>query len=125
MDIEIRSRRGYLHVGVAKREGVADARDALQQIIEAIEAGGHNRVLITVRESQALFGVAEYGLLDGISRLAGIPGLKIALVADSDELLVSYRYIEALAAERSLIAKAFRSQRRACRWLLGCLPCAS
>lgn len=118
MDIEIRSRRGYLHVGVARREGPADARDALQRIIEAIEAGGHDRVLVSVRQSQAIFGFAEYGLLDAITRLAGIPGLKIALVADTDELLVSYRYIEALALERSLVARAFRSYREACRWLL-------
>jgi hypothetical protein len=119
VDIEIRSRRGYLHIGVAKREGVADASDALQRIIEAIEADGHDRVLVSVRQSQAIFGYAEYGLLDAITRLAGIPGLKIALVADSDELLVSYRYIEALAHERSLVARAFRSHRQACRWLVG------
>lgn len=44
----------------------------------------------------------------------GVPGLKIALVADTDELFViSYRYVEGLAMERGPTARAFRSEEEA------------
>lgn len=118
MDIDITSRAGYVHVAVANRGGIEDARDVLQRIIDVINSSYHRRLLIAVRQSEAIFNVADYGLLDAITRLAGVPGLKIALVADSDELLVSYRYIETLAGERNLAAKAFPSEGEALGWLL-------
>jgi hypothetical protein len=118
VDIDIAARAGYLRIKVARREGAEDAKDALQQILDAIEASGQRRLIICVEESEPLFNVAEYGLLDAITRLAGIPGLRIAMVADSDDLLVSYRYVEALAAERRLEAKAFRWHKDALAWLL-------
>jgi hypothetical protein len=34
--------------------------------------------LISVRQSEAIFNVAEYGLLDALTRLAGVPGLRVA-----------------------------------------------
>lgn len=118
MDIEISSRAGYLSVAVAERQGVPDAKNALQRIIDAIGASDERRLLISVQQSEAIFNVADYGLLDGITRLAGIPGLKIALVADTDELHLSYRYVEELAGQRNLVAKAFRSGEDALEWLL-------
>ena len=118
MDIEITPRAGYVSVGVANRQGIPDAKDALQRIIEAIERAPDRRILIAVRESEAIFNVADYGLLDAVTRLAGIPGLKIALIADTDQLLLSYRYVEAVAAQRLLAARAFRSEPEALGWLL-------
>lgn len=117
MDIEISPRRGYLYIAVSDRKGVAEAKDALQRIIDAIDASDQRRLLLAVRQSEAIFNAAEYGLLDALTRLAGVPGLRIALVADSDELLVSYRYVEALASERRLAAKAFRHEEHALAWL--------
>lgn len=51
-------------------------------------------------------------------RAAGIPGSRIALVADTSELLASYEYVELLARQKKLDAKAFRSESDALRWLL-------
>ena len=118
MDIEITPRADYVYVSVANRQGIPDARDALQRIIDTIERAPERRVLIAVRESEAIFNVADYGLLDAVTRLAGIPGLKIALVADTDPLLLSYRYVESVAAQRLLSARAFRSEAEALGWLL-------
>jgi hypothetical protein len=117
VDIEIMPRKGYLHIAVAERKGVGQAKDALQRILDAIGASDQRRLLVSVRQSEAIFNVAEYGLLDALTRLAGVPGLRVALVADSDELLVSYRYVEALASERRLTAKAFRDEEQALAWL--------
>jgi hypothetical protein len=118
VDIDLSPRRGYLYISVANRQGVEDAKDALQRIIDAINSGYHRRLLIAVSQSEAIFNVADYGLLDAITRLAGVPGLKIALVADTDELLLSYRYVETLAGQRNLSAKAFRTEGEALGWLL-------
>ena len=117
MDIEISTRKGYLHVAVSDRKGIPEAKDALQRIIDAIATSDQRRLLLSVRQSEAIFNIAEYGLLDALTRLAGVPGLRVALVADSDELLVSYRYVEALASERRLVAKAFRHEEHALAWL--------
>lgn len=118
MDIAITPREGYVYVSVANRQGIPEAKDALQRIIDAIERAPDRRILIAVRESEAIFNVADYGLLDAVTRLAGIPGLKIALVADTDALLLSYRYVEAAAAQRLLEARAFPGEAQALGWLL-------
>ena len=69
------------------------------------------------RRSRAIFKVEEYGLSDVLARASGVPGLKVALVADTPELLASYQYVELLAAQRQLAAKAFRSEADALRSL--------
>jgi hypothetical protein len=118
VDIEITPRPGYLNISVAKRGGVEDARHALQRIISAVQGGDHRRLLISVRESDAIFEVEDYGLSDVLTRAAGVPGLKVAMVADTMELLASYQYVERLAAQKNLAAKAFPSEKDALGWLL-------
>jgi hypothetical protein len=121
MDVEITRKPGYLHVSVSERGGTDDARELLQKVMAAIE-GDHRRLLINVRRSQAIFDVGQYGLSDALMRAAGVPGLKVALVADTEELFASYEYIERLAARRNLAAKAFRSDAEAVEWLLNGAP---
>lgn len=118
MDVEITPRRGYLEVSVSERGGTEDARVLLQKIIAAVEAGSHQRLLISVKRSPAIFKVEQYGLSDALLRAAGVPGLKVALVADTPELFASYQYVELLASQKQLAAKAFRSETDAARWLL-------
>jgi hypothetical protein len=118
MDIRIAAHSGYLSVLVEDREGIADAREALHQILHALETADTPRALIVVRRSDPIFKVEEYQLSDAILRAAGIPGSRIALVADTAELLASYEYVEFLARQKNLDAKAFRSESDALRWLL-------
>lgn len=112
------ARKGYLEISVSGRGGKEDARELLQKIIAAVQAGEHRRLLISVKRSPAIFKVEEYGLSDVLMRAAGVPGLKAALVADTPELFASYQYVELLAAQKQLAAKAFRSEKDAVRWLL-------
>ena len=119
MEVEIAARNGYLEVSVSERGGTGDARIVLQKIIAAVQTGGHQRLLISVKRSPAIFRVEEYGLSDALMRAAGVPGLKVALVADTGELLVSYQYVELLASQKGLETKAFRSETDALAWLLG------
>ena len=117
MDVEITARAGYLAVSVSERAGADDSRELLQKLIGVVQAGEHRRVLISVRRSRALFKVEDYGLSDVLTRAAGLPGLRVALVADTSELYASYQYVELLAAQKGLAAKAFRSEADALRWL--------
>lgn len=119
MDVDIAARPGYLQVSVSERGDTEDARELLQKLIAAVQAGERRRLLISVRRSSALFKAAEYGLADALARAAGVPGLKVALVADTPELFASYQEIEAMAAQKKLEAKAFRSESAALGWLLG------
>jgi hypothetical protein len=111
-------RSGYLSISVSERGGIEDARDLVQRVVAAIQDGNHRRLLVSVRRSPAIFKVEEYGLSDVLIRAAGVPGLKVALVADTPELFASYQYIELLATQKGLVAKAFRSEPDAARWLL-------
>lgn len=117
MDVEISARPGYLSVSVADRGDAADSRVLLQNLLAIVRDGEHRRVLISVRRSRAIFKVEEYGLSDVLARAAGFPGLRVAMVADTSELFASYQYVELLAAQKGLTAKAFRSEAEALRWL--------
>jgi hypothetical protein len=118
VDVDIEKREGYLYVAVADRGGPSDAREVLQKVIAAAQANLERRLLISVRRSDAIFKVEEYGLSDAIMRFAGVPGLRIAMVGDSPELFASYQYVEVLAMQKGLAARAFRAEREAIRWLL-------
>jgi hypothetical protein len=118
VEIELTPRTGYLHVSVANRGGLEDAKDVLQRLVAAVQVGEHRRLLISVRQSPAIFRVEGYGLSDALTRAAGVPGLRVALVADTAELFASYQYVELLAAQKGLAAKAFRGEAEATVWLL-------
>lgn len=122
MDVEITARPGYLQVSVSERGGAADALELLEKIRAAMRAGNHRNLLISVHRSDAIFKVERYGLSEVLTRAAGWPGLKVALVADTPELFASYQYVELLAAQKKLLAKAFRSETEAVGWLLAPPP---
>ena len=118
MQIRIAAHSGYLSILIEDREGIDDAKEAVQQILHALETADTPRALIVARRAQAIFKVEEYQLSDAILRAAGIPGVKIALVADTAELFASYEYVELLSRQKGLDTKAFRSESDALRWLL-------
>lgn len=118
MDVEISARAGYLSISVSERGGSEDARQLLQTLVQAVEQGEHRKLLVSVRRSQAIFKVEDYGLSEALTRAAGVSGLRVALVADTSELYASYQYVELLAAQKGLATKAFRSEADAVRWLL-------
>ena len=118
MQINTAAHSGYLSILVEDREGIADAKEAVQQIMQALETADTPRALIVVRRATPIFKVEEYQLSDAILRAAGIPGVRIALVADTAELFASHEYVELLCRQKDLDAKAFRSESDALRWLL-------
>jgi len=117
VDIQLTRHRDYVHIAVTNQGGVDDARALMQRIVSEIE-GGTQRLLVSVRRSHALFKVEQYGLSDALRRLAGVGGIKIALVGYSPELIASYQYVELLASQKGVAAKAFASEKESLRWLL-------
>lgn len=49
----------------------------------------------------------EFGLSDAVTRIAGVPGIKIALVSDTPELFAAHQYFERLAGQRGLQKRPF------------------
>jgi len=116
VQIEIARSPDYVRIAVCDRGGVDDAREVARQIMSAVEQG-EKRVMVSFRRSDPIFRVDDY-LIDPLIQLAGIPGLKIALVADTPELFAGFEYISLVAAQKGVAEKPFRSDRDAISWLL-------
>ncbi len=91
------------------------------QFIEALaaEARKHaaSRFLIWVRNSRPIFKVEQYKVSELFRQLAANKGVRVALLADSDEVRASHQYIEVLAGQQGAQVRAFREERRALAWL--------
>ena len=91
------------------------------QFLDALgsEARKHSatRILIRVRNSRPIFKVEQYKISERFKQLAAISEVRIALLADSDELRASHEYIEVLATQQRAKVRAFRDEGRALAWL--------
>jgi hypothetical protein len=85
----------------------------------AAEARKHaaTRFLICVRNSRPIFKVEQYKVSEQFEQLAANKALRVALLADSDEVRASHQYIEVLAAQKGAQVRAFREESRALAWL--------
>ena len=91
------------------------------QFIEALaaEARKHSatRFLICVRNSRPIFKVEQYKVSELFKQLAAESDVRVALLADSDEVRASHQYIEVLATQQGAHVRAFRDEKRAVQWL--------
>ena len=110
---------GVLRVEIRERETPEETRQSAEAIFAEREKHGVLALLLVVRESRPIFKVEEYGLSGLFERIAAIPGLRIANVSDSAELLSAHQYIELLAGQRGIALRAFASEREALAWLQG------
>jgi parvulin-like peptidyl-prolyl isomerase len=92
-----------------------------QQFVAALvaEARKHSarRILIWVRNSRPIFKAEPYKLSEQFKQLAAQKGVRIALLADADEVRASHQYIEVLAGQQGAQVRAFREESRALNWL--------
>jgi len=91
------------------------------QFVEALaaEARKHSTlpILIWVRNSRPIFKLERYPLSERFRQLAAQKGVRVALLADSDEVRASNQYIEVLAGQQGASVRAFREESRALNWL--------
>jgi hypothetical protein len=70
--------------------------------------------LIRVVHSRPIFRADQYA---GLTRLAADPGIRIALVADSEELRASHHYVELLTRQQGANVRGFNDEASAVEWL--------
>ena len=118
MRYKIESRQGYLHAALHGRDTAEQMREFLLAVHAACRNHELPRILISVRQSRAVFKPEDYGLGSYATELVGA-SCQIALVGDTDEVNSANEYIEVVARQQGMNVRAFRDERSATRWLTG------
>jgi hypothetical protein len=118
MRYTIESREGYVRAALWERETAAQMREFLEAVRAACEENASSRVVIVVRRSRPAFKPEDYGLTSYVAELV-TSSCQIALVADTDELHSAHEYIEMVARQQNINARAFRDESAALRWMRG------
>ena len=118
MRYSIEARGGYLACSVSRRETAGDMREFLHAVQAACREHACPKILMRVRNSRVIFKPEDYGLSSYVPDLVS-PHCQIALLADSQELNAAHEYIEVVARQQHINARAFRDEADALRWLQG------
>jgi hypothetical protein len=118
MRYSIAARDGYLHCSVSGRETADDMREFLHAVQAACRQHACPKILMAVSSSRVIFKPEDYGLSSYVPELVS-PNCQVALLADSRELNAAHEYIEVVARQQRINARAFRDEAAAQRWLRG------
>jgi hypothetical protein len=125
MRYTVERQEGYLHASVHGRDTADEMREFLLAVHAACRTHELPRILISVRQSRAVFRPEDYGL-DGEKRgyasALVSAACQIAIVGDTDEVNTANEYIEVVARQQGMNVRAFRDERSARRWLTGAAP---
>ena len=98
------------------------------KFVEALAAEARKRsvtrFVVWVRNSRPIFKVEQVRISDSFKQLA-VRNVRVALLADSEEVRASHQYIEVLAAQQGAKVRAFRDEARALSWLRSAAPAQS
>ena len=108
---------GVLRVEVRERETAEETRQLAESIFAEQARTGALGVLMVALESRPIFKVEQYGLSGILERVAAIPGLRVAVVADDPGLRAAHEYIEVLARQRDVAYRACPTEAIALAWL--------
>jgi hypothetical protein len=120
MKFSIEPRDGYLHATVYNRDTADEMLEFLLAVHAACRKHGSSKILLAVRRSRAMFRPEDYGLSAdkrGFANERVTPACQIALVGDTDDVNSANEYIELVAREQGVNARAFRDEQAAQRWL--------
>ena len=120
MKYSVQNRGDHLLAEVEGRESAAEMRAFLVAVKAACRGHGQPNILISVRDSRAIFKAEEYGLdgaMRGYVNELVTPGCRVALVGDSIELQHAHDYVVLVARQQGVNARAFRDARAALEWL--------
>jgi parvulin-like peptidyl-prolyl isomerase len=112
----------HLRAELYGRQTVEETREFVAALMAEARKHSATRILIQVRNSRPIFKVEQYKLSDQFKQLAAQKEVRVALLADSDEVRASHQYIEVLAAQQGAQVRAFRDEARALNWLCAQLP---
>ena len=118
MRFSVQARQDYLAADLVGRESAEEMRRFLHAVRARCRRLQLRKVLITIRQSRALFKAEDYGL-PGYAHVLASPVCQVALVGDSPELNAAHEYIEVIARQDNLNVRAFVDEAAAARWLGG------
>lgn len=118
MRFAIEPRVGYLRATLWERETAEEMREFLLAVHAACREHASPKVVMVIRRSRPAFKPEDYGLNGYAAELVGAR-CQIALVADSAELHTAHGYIELVARQQNINARAFRDEAAALRWMSG------
>ena len=117
MHFTFKQAQGYLRAELFGRQTVEQTLEFVQALIAEARKSAGNRILVWVRNSRPIFKVEPYRISEQFRQLAKNKQLRVALLADSDEVRASHQYIEVLASQQGAKVRAFRDEARALDWL--------
>jgi hypothetical protein len=112
-----KQRQDHLRAELFGRQTVEETLKFVDALVAEARAKSVSRFLVWVRNSRPIFKVEQYGLSEHFKQLAAQKDVRVALLADSDEVRASHQYIEVLAAQQGAKVRAFREETRALAWL--------
>jgi hypothetical protein len=118
MKYSIDARPGYLYASLAGRETADEMREFLHAVHAACGEHQSPKILMAIRQSRPVFKPEDYGLA-GYANALVTPACQVALVGDTEELHAAHEYIEMVARQQNINARAFRSEPAALGWLRG------
>jgi hypothetical protein len=118
MRFSIEPREGYLHATVYGRDTAEQMREFLLAVHAACRKHDTPKILVSLRQSRAVFKAEDYGL-SGYANELVTPACQIALLGDTDEVNSANEYIEVVARQQGVNLRAFREEQAARRWLSG------
>ena len=107
---------GLLRAELFGRQTAEETHQFVDALLAEAQKLAAQRVLAWVRNSRPIFKVEQYDIT-GKLRLVAARRLRVALLADSDEVRASHQYIEVLAGQQGARVRAFRDEARALSWL--------
>jgi hypothetical protein len=107
---------GLLRAELFGRQTADETHEFVEALLAEAQKFSLTRVLAWVRNSRPIFKVEQYNIGAKLRAVAA-RGLRVALLADSDEVRASHQYIEVLAGQHGARLRAFRDEARALHWL--------
>jgi hypothetical protein len=107
----------HLRAELYRRETAEETIEFLEALAAEARKDQEGRILVWVRSSRPIFKVEQYRISEHFKQLAANKALRVALLADSDEVRASHQYIEVLASQQGAQVRAFREEARALAWL--------
>jgi len=107
----------HLRAELSGRQTAEETLQFIAALVAAAREHSATRILIRVRSSRPIFKVEQYKLSEQFKQLAALKQVRVALLADSDEVRASHQYIEVLASQQRAPVRAFRDEARALAWL--------
>ena len=106
-----------LRAEMVGRETVEETQDFIAAVADEARRAATPRILVCVRRSRPIFRVEQYRISQQFRALAANPAMRVALLADTDELRAAHGYIEVLAHQQGANVRAFRDEAAALDWL--------